>query len=989
MKPIPFRTLALTVALLGVVRPLRAADVLTSGEARYVANVRQLTYEGKRSGEAYFSPDGKLLIFSSEREKDNPFYQIYILDLETGDTHRVSPGTGKTTCPFFRPGTDEVLFSSTHLDPEALAKQKKEFEDRATGKQRRYAWDYDTAMDIFSARRDGTGLKRLTDAEGYDAEAAYSPDGSKIVFCSTRSAYPSDKLSAEDKKRLEMDPSYFGEIYLMDADGKNVKRLTDWPGYDGGPFFTPDGEHIVWRHFEESGALADVYTMRLDGTDRKRLTDFKAMSWAPYFHPSGRYVLFASNKLGFSNFELYLVDAEGKHEPVQVTFTDGFDGLPAFSDDGKRLCWTSNRTSDGASQLFLADWNDEAARQALEAAPVRDEAGKAPQEAAAPAAPAPAAAGADGAIRAADLKDAVGLLAADRLEGRLTGSDGARQAADWIAAQLKEAGLEPGADGGQYFQEFPFTAGMEVVKGQNHLEIAREGKAPQSFEVDQDFRPLSFSTNGEARGQVVFAGYGLDVPKSEGAAYDSYAGLDVKDKIVLVLRYAPEDVDMKRRTQLNHYAGLRYKAMQARERGAKALLVVTGPTSPNAGELAKLDFDTSLSGSGLVAASISGKTAEALLAGTGKDLKTLQAALDIENPHAEGGFAIPGVEVHLTAALNRIKKTDHNVLGLVPASGDAAKAEVVVVGAHYDHLGRGQSGNSLAHKGEENEIHNGADDNASGTATVIALARAVAAEKRAHPEEFRRSVLFALWSGEELGLVGSAHFAEQPPAAAPLARIAAYVNFDMVGRLKDNKLIVQGVGSSPAWRPILEKRNVAAGFNLVLQDDPYLPTDVTALYPKKVPVLNFFTGSHEDYHRPTDDPDKLDYAGMERIARLARALILDVAKSEERPAYAEVKDTRGQGGDRDALRAYLGTIPDYTTEGLEGVKLSGVRGGGPADKGGLKGGDVIVEFGGKKITNIYDYTYALDAVKIGVPIQIVVLRNGQRVTLTVTPEARK
>jgi Tol biopolymer transport system component len=954
------------------------------GETRLLLNVRQLTYEGRRAGEAYFSPDGRLLIFQSERDKDNPFYQIYVLDLQSGETHRVSPGRGKTTCAYFRPGTEEVLFASTHLDPEAEAKQKKEFEERASGRQRRYAWDYDPAMDLFSARRDGSGLRRLTEAEGYDAEGAYSPDGSKIVFCSTRSAYEAGKLSAEDRKRREIDPAYFGEIYLMDAEGKEVERLTDWPGYDGGPFFTPDGQRIVWRHFQEDGALADVYTMRLDGTDRKRLTDFGAMSWAPYFHPSGRYVLFASNKLGFENFELYLVDAEGQREPVRVTHTEGFDGLPAFSPDGRRLCWTSNRGSDGTSQLFLADWNEAAALAALESAPRRREAGPASAEAG----PAPAA-GFDPEPRAEELKRTVEFLASDGLEGRMTGSDGAGRAAEWIAQRLGEAGIEPGADGGQMFQEFPFTAGLEVVPEKNRLELHREGKAVQSFEVDKDFRPLSLSTNGEVRGQVVFAGYGLSVPKAEGAAYDSYAGLEVKDKIVLVLRYAPEAVEMKRRQELNRYAGLRYKAMQARERGARALLVVTGPNSPGAGELAKLDFDTSLAGSGIVAASLSGTAAEALLAGTGKELKSLQSELDTENPHAEGGFLIPGVEVRLASALNRIKKVDRNVLGLLRPAGDAAGGEYVVVGAHYDHLGHGEAGNTLARKEEEGQIHNGADDNASGVAAVLELAASLAEERKARPEAFRRGVLFALWSGEELGLVGSSHFAEKPPAAVPIEKVAAYLNFDMVGRLKDNKLIVQGVGSSPAWRPLLEKRNVAAGFQLVLQDDPYLPTDVTALYPKKVPVLAFFTGSHEDYHRPTDDADKLEAAGLERITRLARSLILDLVQSPERPAYAEVKDTRGQGGDRDSLRAYLGTIPDYATEGVEGVKLSGVRGGGPADKAGLQGGDVIVEFAGKKITNIYDYTYALDAVKIGVPVQVVVLRNGQRLEITVTPEARK
>ena len=247
-------------------------------------------------------------------------------------------------------------------------------------------------------------------------------------------------------------------------------------------------------------------------------------------------------------------------------------------------------------------------------------------------------------------------------------------------------------------------------------------------------------------------------------------------------------------------------------------------------------------------------------------------------------------------------------------------------------------------------------------------------------------MIIAFWSGEELGLLGSSYFAEHPPIG--LSNIAAYVNFDMVGRLRENRLNLQGIGSSTRWRRLIEKRNVAAGFNLTLQDDPYLPTDVTAFYPKGLPVLNFFTGSHEDYHRPTDKPDTLNYEGLERITQFAAALVKDLLQPGEAMDYVKVARAAAEGGSRDNLRAYLGTIPDYTTE-VNGVKLSGVRGGSPADKGGLKGGDVITQFAGQKIANIYDYTYALDSVKIGQPVVITVLRGTESVKLTVTPEARK
>ena len=458
----------------------------------------------------------------------------------------------------------------------------------------------------------------------------------------------------------------------------------------------------------------------------------------------------------------------------------------------------------------------------------------------------------------------------------------------------------------------------------------------------------------------------------------------MKDKIVVALRYVPEEVEPKRRQQLNRYAGLRYKAMQAREQGAKAFLVVTGPNSPNAGKLIPLDFDSSLADSGIVAASISDTVANALFATSSKELKEVQSGLDVENPHFVGQFPLPDVKVKIVVSIEKVKKTDRNVVALLPPSEPTDNSEYVVVGAHYDHIGYGEIG-SLAGKDEEGQIHNGADDNASGTAVALDLAATLSAAYQEHPEKFNRGVIFALWSGEELGLIGSTHFVNHP--MVPLEKIAAYVNFDMVGRLRENKLILQGVGSSSIWTKLIEKRNIPIGFNLTLQADPYLPTDVTAFYPKEVPVLSFFTGGHENYNRPTDDIETLNYDGLARISKLAHGITLDLITASERPEYVRVERSQSEEGSRDTLRAYLGTIPDYTTEGT-GVKLSGVRARGPADKAGLKGDDIIVEFGGQEITNIYDYTYALDAVKIGEPVEVVVVREGNRVKLTVIPEAR-
>jgi Tol biopolymer transport system component len=344
-------------------------------ERDFLTRIRRLTVDGRRAGEGYWSPDGKRLVFQSEREPGNPFYQIYVLDFASGQTKRISPGTGKTTCAFFRPGTDEIEFASTHADPKSKELQEAELAFRASGQQRRYSWDYDPEMDIYAYSEKTGGMKRLTDVRGYDAEGSYSPDGSRIVFASMRDAY-NRTLDAAEQKRLTEDPSYFAEIYVMRADGSDQRRLTHVKGYDGGPFFTPDGRHIVWRRFDETGLIADVWMMNADGSDQRQITDFGSMSWAPYMHPSGEYIVFASNKLGFENFELFMVDRHGAKEPVRVTYSDGFDGLPVPSPDGRQLAWTSSRSGGSAGQLFLAQWNHERALEAIRDAPPRKPAKK-------------------------------------------------------------------------------------------------------------------------------------------------------------------------------------------------------------------------------------------------------------------------------------------------------------------------------------------------------------------------------------------------------------------------------------------------------------------------------------------------------------------------------------------------------------------------------------------------------------------------------------
>src|SRR5262245_20610919 len=413
----------------------------------------------------------------------------------------------------------------------------------------------------------------------------------------------------------------------------------------------------------------------------------------------------------------------------------------------------------------------------------------------------------------------VETLASEKLDGRLTGSEGERLAGDYIVSELKRIGAVPLPGLPDYRVPFEFTAGSRDAGSTVEVSQGGSGRAPGKYAARSAVQALSFSDNADIVGQVVLARYGLVVPEGQDFGYDSFAGLDIKDKIVLVLRYFPEDADVKVKTVLARYSDLRYKAMAARQRGAKAMLVVTGPRSPNAGETIPMSFDTALAGSGIAAASISHAVAEAIFAAAeGKTLEATQKSLDTGNPHV-AGFEIPGLTITLHTAVAREKQVGRNIVAYLPATGAAPQAAKpwIALGAHYDHLGHGRNGNSLARKEEAGQIHFGADDNASGTSAVLAVGEALSKLPR------RRNVLLDFWSGEELGLIGSGAFAAKPPV--PVDQIAAYLNFDMVGRMQDNKLNAQAVGTSPIWAKVLEQANVTAGFDLQLQQDPYLPTD--------------------------------------------------------------------------------------------------------------------------------------------------------------------
>jgi Tol biopolymer transport system component len=962
-----------------------------------ISGVRQLTFEGLRAGEGYFNATGTKLVFQSERMADNPFYQIYWMDLEMGDITRISPGHGKTTCAWIHPDDNRVMYASTQDDPQSTKLQKEELEFRASGQERRYSWDYDEQYEIYESDLQGSYYKNLTGARGYDAEGSYSPDGKLIAFASNRHAYI-DALSEEDADLFEMDKSYMMDIYIMNADGSNVKRLTHTLGYDGGPFFSPDGERITWRRFAPNGATAEIFTMKIDGTDQRRITRVNAMSWAPYYHPSGDYLIFTNNSLGFANFELFIVDTEGLREPVRVTHTEGFDGLPVFHPDGDKMVWTTNR-NDEKSQIFFADWDDAKARQILKL----DETEK--KDITYSNAPDFSLTKSD--ITTEDMKQHITFLASDQMEGRGTGTNGEWKAAQYVADQFKSMGLLPAGDNGTYFQEFDFIAGVSVGNSaQLNLSIN-----DQSEKITDPARwnPLAYSGTGEfSTAEVVFGGYGIHAPEKEDIAeYDSYVHLDVNGKWVMLFRYFPEDIVApegtenpeeyvrKARQHLHSNSDLRRKAMTARDNGAKGVIIVSGPNSPANEELVPMQMESMLGGTSIAVISITDKLAQTMLDAVGKNLGELQTSLD--DGSVQMGFAIEGVTVGATVDILQETRTCQNVLARLN-SGSSDTDQAVVVGAHLDHLGIGRGSSSLARDDEVDDIHYGADDNASGVAGVLEIAQYLSA-KKADGTSFKRDLIFAAWSGEEIGLRGARHFTNTyngrneideenaqngRQEIDPLyPQIAAYLNMDMIGRLEENT-VLQGVGSSSIWPGEIEKRNVPVGLSIKMNQTTTLPTDTNEFYPKGVPILNAFTGAHEDYHSPRDTADKINFEGAAKIARFMGLITRSVAMRDEAPDYVEHEEEPLPSVN---LRAYLGTIPDYAEE-IKGLKLSGVTKGAPAEKAGLKANDIIVQMGERTIENIYDYTYAIEDLRIGEETDIVVMRDGERVELKITPASR-
>lgn len=597
------------------------------------------------------------------------------------------------------------------------------------------------------------------------------------------------------------------------------------------------------------------------------------------------------------------------------------------------------------------------------------------------------------------LKKDVSYLASEALEGRRTGTDGANAAARYLANEFSKIGLKPGVE--RYLQSFPYIAGVELGKG-NYMQFLTSGvQGKQNLRAGEDWMPLGFSLNAEVSGPVVFAGYGITAAEQN---YDDYADLKANDAIAVVLQGTPDGDNPHGR--FFRYEGIRWKAIAARNAGAKALVVIAREPNFKDDRLARLTYDNTGGDAGIPVVVISRNSIAKLFGSSTINVweeiakKKSQAT---ERPRS--GTFILGTDVV------RKNVPAYNVIGVLEGSDPVLKNENIVIGAHYDHLGRGGEGSgSLAPN--SSAIHYGADDNASGTAGLLELAR-VFSTAQSRP---KRTLIFIAFGGEEEGLLGSAYYVNHP--VTPLANTIAMINMDMIGRMRDRKLVIGGVGTAQEWKQIIREANSAqvvtvatdsskpvkgvpivvsangrpivtvdpnGAFELTLTEDGYGPSDHAQFYGKQIPVLFFWTGTHSDYHKPSDTFEKINYDDEARILRLVARIIRDVDTAEKRLTYMTAKAEPPRAG---GFRVYLGTIPSYS-ESTDGLLIDGVREGSPAEKAGMKPGDRIVKIGSREIKNVYDYTYALGELKAGQEYVFEVMRGAEKLTLKVTPEARK
>jgi len=573
-------------------------------------------------------------------------------------------------------------------------------------------------------------------------------------------------------------------------------------------------------------------------------------------------------------------------------------------------------------------------------------------------------------------------LASEGMRGRETGSPELEKAAAYIRDQFRSMNLKP-LSGDSYYQDFEVTTSARLgTQNQVNYTLNRQKKA---LKFQQEFVPLNVSSAGKVSGEVVFAGYGITAPEYN---YDDYAGLDAKDKIVLVLRHEPQEFDDKSVFEGKVYTAhsqIFAKAANAKMHGAKALLMVNDVAAhPDDGDkLEKFGTTAGPANGGIEFAQVKADAVEKWMESAGKNLAAIEAAID-KDLHPQS-FAFPAsLALDVDIDIRREVKTVHNVGAYFPGETD----EYVILGAHYDHLGLGEQFSlapSLA-----GTIHPGADDNASGTAGVIELAHWFS-----HEPKHKRGILFLTFAGEELGLLGSSYYVNHP--ILPIEKAVAMINMDMIGRVRDRKIYVGGVGTGTTFAELLKEVGQHHDFQAdATERGGYGSSDHTSFTTKQVPVLFFFSGLHADYHKPSDTWDKIDAPAAVKLLDMIADVMDHLADGTPRPQFVRVANPENPHGEvashsSGTVSGYgpdFGSIPDFT-EIPNGVRFADIRPGSPAAKAGFKGGDVLIEFDGKKIQNLYDFTYALRAKKPGQEVLVKVLRGDQTIEAKVLLTERK
>ena len=569
-------------------------------------------------------------------------------------------------------------------------------------------------------------------------------------------------------------------------------------------------------------------------------------------------------------------------------------------------------------------------------------------------------------ITSGELKEHVKYLSSDELAGRFPGTPGMQKAEDYIIEQFKSYGIKPAGDNGTFIQNFEMITSVDL--GTNNSFSADINGKDESFTVGHDFTPMGFTQNTTVSGNLVFVGYGIS---AESSGYDDYKDINVDGKIVVIMRYTPYSNDPHNQT-LQQYAPLIVKTITAKEKKAAGIIFVTGPLDDEEDGLVALSFSNAYKDAGIPVINITRNTLDKILAPTGKNIAGIQK--QINDSGAPSSFDIPDVTVNITADVEPRTVTTSNIIGILEGNDPTAKDEAIVIGAHYDHLGYGEYGS--LYTGTDKQIHHGADDNASGDAGVMELAQKFASIKNT----LKHDIVFMLFSGEEAGLLGSSYFTNSEKFKD--MNIIAMLNMDMIGRLKDDKLVIYGTGSSPIWETMINNINKNYNFDITYDPAGFGRSDHASFYAHNVPSIHVFTGSHEDYHKPSDTYEKLDYDGEAKVLNLMYDIAAEIDNETTKPEFTKAPEDNKETQPMGNVRVHVGTIPDYAYDG-KGMKLSGVQEGGPADQGGMQAGDIIIKFGEKDVENIYDFMYAMGMYKPDEEVDFIVLRDGKEVTLKV------